>query len=185
MTPRCTQPPAGAAAAIAAACRAPLPRLETERLSLRAPDMGDLPAFSRIHAKSFATPVADPREAWIEFNYYTAGWLLHGHGLWTVTPRGEAPPLGFVLIGLEWEDAEPELGWMLLPEQRGRGYATEAARAALDWGRTVLGEGRIVSYIDADNAASQAVARRLGAVTDGARPPHDPGCEIWRHGRAN
>ncbi len=184
MTPRCTQPPAGTTAAIAAGCRAVLPRLETARLILRAPELGDLPAWTRIHRESFAGPESGPRDAWIEFSYYTAGWLLHGHGLWALECRDTGTLVGFVLLGLEWEDAEPELGWMLLPEHRGMGYATEAARAARDWGRAALGEGRLVSYVDAANTASQAVARRLGAATDGGRPAHDPECEVWRHGRA-
>ena len=64
---------------------------------------------------------------------------------------------GFVPRQLDWGD-EVELGWMLLPEARGRGYATEAARA-LRAGRG----GRIVSLIREDNAASQAVATRIGA----------------------
>ena len=64
---------------------------------------------------------------------------------------------GFVPRTLEWGD-EVELGWMLLPAHRGRGYATEAALAL----RPLRGE-RVISLIREDNPASQAVARRLGA----------------------
>jgi RimJ/RimL family protein N-acetyltransferase len=64
---------------------------------------------------------------------------------------------GFVPRTMEWGD-EVELGWMLLPGDRGRGYATEAAAALRP-----LGGGRVVSLIRSDNPASEAVARRLGA----------------------
>ncbi|HZS24165.1 MAG TPA: GNAT family N-acetyltransferase [Gaiellaceae bacterium] len=64
---------------------------------------------------------------------------------------------GFVPRTLEWGD-EVELGWMLLPAYRGRGYATEAASAL----RSRAGQ-RVISLIRTDNPASEAVARRLGA----------------------
>jgi RimJ/RimL family protein N-acetyltransferase len=54
----------------------------------------------------------------------------------------------------------PELGWTLLPEQRGRGYATEAAAAVRAW----YDGNRLISLIAADNLPSQRVAERLGAV---------------------
>jgi RimJ/RimL family protein N-acetyltransferase len=65
--------------------------------------------------------------------------------------------VGFVPRTMEWGE-ELELGWMLLPEHRGLGYATEAAAAL----RPLEGE-RVISLIRSDNPASQAVARRLGA----------------------
>ena len=65
--------------------------------------------------------------------------------------------VGFVPRTLDWGD-ELELGWMLLPAHRGRGYATEAALAL----RPLQGE-RVISLIREDNPASQAVARRLGS----------------------
>lgn len=64
---------------------------------------------------------------------------------------------GFVPRQMEWGD-EVELGWMLLPNYRGLGYATEAALAL----RPLEGD-RVISLIRSDNPASQAVARRLGA----------------------
>jgi RimJ/RimL family protein N-acetyltransferase len=58
---------------------------------------------------------------------------------------------------MDWGD-ELELGWMLLPAHRGRGYATEAARAL-----RATKDRRIISLIRSDNPASQSVARRIGA----------------------
>ena len=64
---------------------------------------------------------------------------------------------GFVPRTMDWGD-EIELGWMLMPDHRGHGYATEAALAL----RPQEGE-RVISLIREDNPASQAVARRLGS----------------------
>lgn len=128
----------------------------------------------------------DAEQAWVEFCGYTSGWMLHGHGLWAVD-RKDGPLAGFVLLGLEWDDAEPELGWMILPEHRGHGYATEAAAAARDFGRGLLPD--LVSYVDPANTASSRVAQRLGARRDPgaeaalAAAGQGP-VEVWRHGGA-
>jgi RimJ/RimL family protein N-acetyltransferase len=110
--------------------------------------------------------------------------MLHGHGLWTVERRSDCTRVGFVMVGLEWGDEEPELGYMTVPEHRGQGYATEAARAARNWGLRLL--PTIVSYVHPDNAASNRVAERLGAIRDldaeaaiyarDGAPIH-----VWRH----
>jgi RimJ/RimL family protein N-acetyltransferase len=54
-----------------------------------------------------------------------------------------------------------EVGYHLLPEARGRGYATEAARAVVEWA-AAHGVDHLVALIRPDNTASQAVAGRLG-----------------------
>jgi RimJ/RimL family protein N-acetyltransferase len=67
---------------------------------------------------------------------------------------------GFAPRTLDWGD-ELELGWLLLPDHRGHGYATEAALAL----RALKGE-RVISLIRTDNPASEAVARRLGSLRE-------------------
>ncbi|WP_083507980.1 GNAT family N-acetyltransferase [Aureimonas frigidaquae] len=76
---------------------------------------------------------------------------------------------------------EVEIGWRLLPEAWGQGYATEAARRCLRYGLDELGLTRIVSWCVVDNLASEAVMRRIGMVqagfldnpsVDAARHPH-------------
>jgi ribosomal-protein-alanine N-acetyltransferase len=67
---------------------------------------------------------------------------------------------GFIPRTMDWGD-ELELGWMLMPSHRGRGYATEAALAL----RPTKGD-RVISLIREDNPASQAVAQRLGAARE-------------------
>lgn len=183
MQMRCLQPPEGAAATAAARHCAPLPRLETARLLLRAPVLADCATWAEIWSgPDQATPMT-PERAWEEFCVYVAGWLLHGHGLWAVERKADRVLVGFVLLGLEWEDAEPEIGWGLTAAHRGRGYATEAAAAVRAHALALLGDGRVVSCVDANNAASAAVAQRIGGVRDAAASAAAD-CDIFRHGRS-
>ena len=74
-----------------------------------------------------------------------------------------------------------ELGWVLLPEHQGRGYATEAARAIMDFARNALGIRRFIAHCDAENAASQAVMRKLGmTLKDGAGTRRNRGSDEVR-----
>ncbi|MEJ6393667.1 GNAT family N-acetyltransferase [Gymnodinialimonas sp. 2305UL16-5] len=183
--PRCTQPPTGAAAEAASMHRASIPTLETARLRLRAPTLADLPAWTQIFADWPGEPMGG-EDAWTEFSYYTGCWILHGHGLWAVELK-DGTLAGFVHVGLEWDDWEPELGWMFLPEHRGQGFATEAASAARDFARDLLPD--VVSYIDPENHPSQAVAKRLGATRDAETEAailavDGEAVQVWRHGGA-
>ncbi|NVO57523.1 GNAT family N-acetyltransferase [Rhodobacteraceae bacterium B1Z28] len=181
MTPaRCTQPPSGKAAMAAAQYRAALPVIQTRRLVLRAPTLDDLPVWTSICQDSFGDTA---QEAWTEFSYYTSGWLLHGHGLFTVTLREDDQVIGFVILGLEWDDQEPELGYMFSTEHRMQGYATEACTAVRDFGFDLLGSGQFVSYVSASNARSNALAARLGAARDKAvEHSFGPDQHVWRYG---
>ena len=76
---------------------------------------------------------------------------------------------------------QPEIGWLLLPGFEGRGYATEAARAARAYAYDSLGWTTAVSYCDPENVRSLAVARRLGCTEDPAAEPFDPGDIVFRH----
>ena len=189
MIRRCLTPPTGAAADAAARARAPLPVIETARLTLRAPETADFPVWNDLLAQDDKGHLGGPfteEEAWESFCVYTAGWLLHGHGLWSVVLRDSGIVAGFVHVGLEWDDAEPELGWLFLPEHRGQGFATEAATAARDHGLALLGGGALVSYVAPDNVASDRLASRLGARRDNAAAAallNQYGqISVWRHG---
>ena len=188
MNMRCTQSPTGRPAKRAQALRRAIPRIETERLTLRAATLADFPAWVRLLVpddEGFMGGPHSEEEAWEAFCVYVAGWLLHGHGLWAVTRKHDDATLGFVLVGLEWGDAEPELGWMVLTDARGQGYATEAARAARDWALSDGGLDTLVSYVHPENARSIALAERLGAVSDAHNPHPVEGALAFRHEAAS
>lgn len=180
---RCTQPPSGKAAMAAARYRAVLPVIETARLILRSPSLDDMPVWYAVCRDSFGDT---EQEAWTQFSYYTAGWLLHGHGLLTVTRKSDEQIVGFVILGLEWDDHEPELGYLFDAAHRMQGYATEACAAVRDFGFGLLGPGRFVSYVSSGNARSNALARRLGAARDAqAEKAFGPKQHVWRYGEVS
>ena len=95
-------------------------------------------------------------------------WDEHGWGLWAVEVPEVAPFIGYV--GLWPADyVEPgmvEVGWRLAREHWGHGYATEAARAALEYGFTDVGLAEIVSFTVPQNERSWRVMERIGLVRD-------------------
>jgi RimJ/RimL family protein N-acetyltransferase len=85
--------------------------------------------------------------------------------VWAIVPRGARRPVGSVLlVGLPDGDGVPtgdiEVGWHLHPDAWGNGYATEAARGALDRG-FAAGLREVFAVVRPGNEPSQAVCRRL------------------------
>lgn len=96
----------------------------------------------------------------------------HGFGPWAVERAGTSDFIGFTGLSIpEFETAFTpcvEIGWRIAREHWGRGYATEAAQAALDYGFEVLGLEEIVSFTVPANAASRRVMEKIGLVRDEA-----------------
>ena len=165
-------PPAGPAEARRAAIAAQVPVRLTERLRLDVPRIEDFAVYRRIVADY--DPSMSGEDTWLDFNQMTAGWLLRGYGLHAIRDRATGETLGLAPMGHEWGDPEPELGWFLTPEARGKGYAAEAGRAILD-AYAELGIDP-VAYVGVDNAPSGAVAARIGME----RAESTRGCDVWR-----
>ena len=102
-----------------------------------------------------------------------------GYGLWAVEVVGGPAFVGIVGLWDATFDAHftpaVEVGWRLVPEVWGRGYATEAAAAAIDDGLTRCGIDEVVSFTAAVNLPSRAVMERLGMVRDPAEDFEHPG----------
>ena len=154
------------------------PRIDTARLTRRAPRRTDFATWAEVlcpvRAKYIGGPVSED-QAWFDFRLNTANRLPRGHAMWTVEDRsGEG--LGFVLIGFEPGEREPELGSLFRAGAEGQGHATEAA-AARDHALDRLRLPALVCDIAPDIARSLALARRFGATPEG----HLDGCQIRRH----
>ncbi len=165
----------------ARAMRATLPQIETARLVLRAPTLDDFEAYATLLAQDHAGHIGGPftrDEAWADYCEAVAGWVLRGTGIWAVDTRATRSLCGFVTLHIESGDPELELGYLLLSDARGQGFATEAAAAVRDYAFGALHLTTLVSYVDPDNAASRSVAERLGAVAD---PDLLDGCLVYRH----
>jgi RimJ/RimL family protein N-acetyltransferase len=133
--------------------------------------MDDFEAWAEVlcgPAGSWLDGPFDRDAAFVEFAASVGLWLLRGHGVWTVEASADGAVLGFVLIGFEPGDAEPELGYLFRPAAEGQGFATEAATAALAHARDTLRLAALVSYVAPGNHRSAALAKRLGARRDPA-----------------
>lgn len=97
---------------------------------------------------------------------------VHGWGFWAVEVAGSRRFIGYTGLGRPGFDAPfgatIEVGWRLSRSAWGRGYATEAARAAVAYGFSALGLDEIVSFTVPGNWRSRAVMERLGMVHDPA-----------------
>ncbi|WP_299684980.1 GNAT family N-acetyltransferase [uncultured Tateyamaria sp.] len=161
------------------------PFLTTERLVLRGPERDDLPAFTRFMTSAPSLEAqgetTTAEQAWYSFLTGIGHWHWHGFGFFTVVLSQTMQPVGRVglLKHSDWPDIE--LAWHLFDGAEGNGYATEAAVAVRTWAGAALGLDKLHSYIDVENTQSQAVAKRVGATTDGTRAAHDPDAEVWVH----
>lgn len=179
----CETPASGASARLARRVAAGVPVLVTERLRLRAPMTEDFATYAEIvlgpRGKHIGITSRDV--AWLDFAQMVAGWTLRGHGVWTVEPKDGGEALGFVLLGFDQEDPEPELGYLFTGRAEGRGIASEAARAARDWAFAELGWKTLVSYVAEGNTRSAALAQRLGAKEDGRLSDEDGDVIVYRY----
>jgi len=91
-----------------------------------------------------------------------------GMGLWALEREDISDFLGQVgLFPVEGKGPEVEVAYELAPRAWGHGYATEAARALVDYGFGELGLRRIVALILPDNARSRNVASKCGLALEG------------------
>lgn len=163
------------------------PTLETPRLILRGWRSDDFEPYAAMLADDETARFITVQgrgltrpEAWNETAWLVGHWQLLGCGMFVVEERSTGAFLGRVgpLRAPGWPDFE--IAWSLAPGARGRGYATEAARAAIDWSFAVFPLDRIVSVIDPRNIASQKVAERLGQRrTDEVFTPFRDTCDLW------
>ena len=148
-------------------------QLETERLILRRPVAEDFPAYARMWAdpevNRFLGGVALNREeAWSKFMRAFGHWALMGYGFWAVCEKesgarvGETGFLNVKRAIVPSLEGIPEIGWSFAKPAQGKGYATEAVRAALAWGEQRFGRVRFAAIIAPENKASLNVAAKTG-----------------------
>jgi RimJ/RimL family protein N-acetyltransferase len=111
--------------------------------------------------------VPTAQDSWRAVAGWIGHWALRGYGQWAVVERESGQLIG--RAGLINPDGWPgvEVGYLLGKAWWRRGYATEAAQAALDWAFRERDFDRILSLIDPANAASMRVAERIGERRQG------------------
>lgn len=159
--------------------------LQTTRLTLRPLVLADFPAYRDFWASErsgFMGGPQGPVQAWFWFCNDIALWGLHGFGGFMIDAGGQT--VGHVGVNAGPLFPETEMGWFLYAGHEGRGYATEATAAVRDWALGPRALPTLVSYIAEGNAASAAVAARLGAQVDAAAVSMGPTMAVYRHRRA-
>ncbi len=147
-----------------------VPVIDTERLRLGplgpeafAP-MCDF--FGSDRARFVGGPV-DAETTWRFLAGEIGHWGLRGYGRFAVTEKATGALVG--VIG-PWNPhgwPEAEIGWDLMNGFEGKGYATEAGLAGLDYAYGTLGWTTAISLVAKENHGSRRVAERLGATPDG------------------
>ena len=144
--------------------------LRTARLQLVVPAARHAGAFGALHADSYTMrhigqgrPL-DRTDAWLHLAMLIGHWQMRGYGTWMLEDPADGSFVG--RVGLfhpaGWDEAE--LGWMIVPALRGRGLATEAARAVRDVAFGTLGMTSLISLIKPGHEASRRVALKAGAI---------------------
>jgi RimJ/RimL family protein N-acetyltransferase len=144
--------------------------LSTQRLRLRLWRDDDLPLFAALNASpevmEFFPKTLDRAESDAVADRIQGHFARHGFGYWAVEVPGVADFIGFVGLAVPTFEAHftpcVEIGWRLAQKHWGQGYATEAARASLNFGFENLGLSEIVSFTATANARSRAVMERIG-----------------------
>lgn len=149
-----------------------VPVIETQRLRLRGHRRDDYAASVAMWSDPEVTRYIGgrpftPEEIWSRLLRHVGHWAVLGFGYWVVQEQGSGRFVGEVGFADLQRDMQPkledpEIGWALAPWAHGRGFATEAVRAAVDWGAERFGERPTVCIIDPGNAASIRVAEKCG-----------------------
>ena len=170
-----------------------IPILETDRLVLRAPRLEDVAPEAAFYATERSQFVGGPQsreQVWRNMAMLLGHWSFRGYGFWGVDEKATGVNFGKVgrrytgHVGLRYPEGwpEPEVGWTVMENAEGKGYAFEAALAARAYAYDTLGWETAISLIAPANNRSIALAERLGARFE-AKFDHERFGEtlIYRH----
>ena len=166
--------------------------IETERLTMRAWRDEDIDPFHAICSDPVVMATLGPLMTRAEVADRVAKCRVQqtedGYCFWALERRADARLIGWcgVQRGTVGPiDGKPELGWRLASDCWGQGYASEAARGAIDWGRANLPDDALWAITTVGNTRSRAVMERLGMVyragLDFDHPQIPPGDPLCRH----
>ena len=150
-----------------------VPVLETGRLIMRGFDRNNFPNFAAILAdpaamKHIGGRALSREESWRKYMSLDGSWNLLGFGYWDVFEKATghyAGHVGFSTFLRQTEpsiEGRPEIGWIVAPDAQGKGYATEAAKAAMAWGLPKFNGVRPVCIMEPDYPATRRVAEKCG-----------------------
>ena len=145
----------------------PLMVMKTERLLIRESTAGDVPEFYRVYSDPSITRYMedlfeDPAEETVYMQEYIRQvYGFYGYGMWTVQLRsGEV--IGRAGLSVREGYELPELGFVIGRDYQGQGYADEACRAVLAYGRKELSFEHVQALVEEENLPSRNLLAKLG-----------------------
>ena len=143
--------------------------LQTERLTLRRLTLEDADLMLAVwNDPAFLEHVGDRGIRTLEDAQRTLAdgafrlYEKYGYGPFRVALRDGDRPIGTCGLFRREGFDDPDIGWSVLPEHCGRGFAYEAAQAVLKFGFDDIGLTRITAFISAENTPSLGLAKKLG-----------------------
>lgn len=157
--------------------------IRTDRLILRQWTPDDFAPFAKLNGdplvREYFPSTLTREESDRQATLFSQDIEKNGYGLWAVSAPGVSDFIGFIGIKRVEMDAPfvpaVEIGWRLAHEYWGKGYATEGARAALQFGFETLELPEIVSFTPVGNRRSRAVMEKIGMIHEPSLDFDHPG----------
>ncbi|WP_347113069.1 GNAT family N-acetyltransferase [Leclercia sp. S52] len=125
--------------------------------------------------------VKTPEETWEGIRRVQARWDKYNFSWWAIREKSSGAIVGAACLQhLANVDGAPlEIGWRLVPEHNGKGYATEAAKAIVNYAAEQVGATYLVAVADPENIPSQRVMQRLGMTYKAIEQHYDVPCVVY------
>jgi RimJ/RimL family protein N-acetyltransferase len=142
--------------------------LETERLIIREHVLSDAPFFFTLNSNYNVVKYTGDSsfkmiaEAEKIVQYVMNQYKENGYGRWLVTEKETGNPIGWCGLKFHTDTKETDIGYRLLESAWGKGYATESAKACIDYGFKHFNLNRIIGDAIKENTASINVFKKLG-----------------------
>jgi RimJ/RimL family protein N-acetyltransferase len=142
-------------------------RIETPRLLLRPPRLDDLDPLAEMmldeESARFIGGTSPRSMTWRALMTMIGSWHAHGFAMFSVIEKETGRWVGRLGPWMPEGWPGPEIGWAVVRDRWGRGYAVEGATATTNWAFDTLGWTRVIHSIAPQNRASQRVAEKLGS----------------------
>jgi RimJ/RimL family protein N-acetyltransferase len=142
-------------------------RIETPRLLLRPPRLDDLDPLAEMmvdeEGARFIGGISPRSVTWRALMTMIGSWHAHGFAMFSVIEKETGRWVGRLGPWMPEGWPGPEIGWAVVRDRWGRGYAVEGAIATTNWAFDTLGWTRVIHSIAPQNRASQRVAEKLGS----------------------
>jgi [ribosomal protein S5]-alanine N-acetyltransferase len=162
-----------------------IPVLETSRLILRAFEPEDVPVLHRImngpDVLRYFPPGGPPSYERVErgVTRFLQHWQTRGYGLWAVVEHASGALIGRSGLAFVEELQAVEIDFLFGNLYWGKGYASEAGRAVLDWGLAQHVFERLIGIVHPENTASRRVLEKLGLACQERREMWGMECLIY------